>query len=103
MSGEVMKKFAGIVVVTLLAGWLTGCTGDGGGGSAPAASVTPEVRSYPLEVCVVSGEELGTMGEPYVHVHGNREIKFCCRPCLKEFDRDPEGYVQKIDLEARGS
>ena len=25
------------------------------------------------------------------------EIKFCCKSCLKDFNKDPKGYIKKID------
>ena len=53
-------------------------------------------NDYPLKVCVVSGEELGGMGEPYVHEHNGTIVKFCCKPCLKKFNEDPEGYLAKL-------
>ena len=52
---------------------------------------------YPLKVCVVSGEELGGMGEPYVHQHEGTTVKFCCKPCLKKFNEDPESYLAKLE------
>lgn len=51
---------------------------------------------YPLEVCIVSGEELGSMGEPVVIVHEGREIKFCCDSCLPEFQKDPAKFLAKL-------
>ncbi|MCU0782601.1 MAG: TRASH domain-containing protein [Verrucomicrobia bacterium] len=55
------------------------------------------VKPYPLERCVVSGEKLGEMGKPYVFTHEGREIKLCCKSCLKEFKKDPAKYVKKIE------
>ncbi len=52
---------------------------------------------YPLETCVVSGEKLGSMGKPYVHKHEGREVQFCCKGCIKTFDKDPAKYLSKID------
>ena len=51
---------------------------------------------YPLKVCVVSGEKLGGMGEPYVHLHEGTTVKFCCKPCLKKFNEDPDRYLAKL-------
>jgi len=41
-------------------------------------------KPYTLDVCIVSGEELGSMGEPHVFVHKGQEIKMCCDKCMKE-------------------
>ena len=52
--------------------------------------------SYPLKTCVVSGEPLGEMGEPYIHVHEGTTVKFCCKSCLKDFNEDPDKYIAMI-------
>jgi YHS domain-containing protein len=54
-------------------------------------------KPYPLKTCVVSGEKLDEMGKPYVYVHEGREIKFCCKDCVKDFKKDPAKYVKKIE------
>jgi len=56
---------------------------------------------YPLEVCVVSGEELGSMGEPVVYDHEGVEVRFCCDACIPEFEEDPDRYLGEIE-QARG-
>ncbi len=48
-------------------------------------------------ICPVSGEKLGSMGDPYVYVHEGREIKFCCDNCLPKFKKDPEKYLSKLE------
>ena len=52
--------------------------------------------NYPLKDCVVSGEPLGSMGDPYVIEHGGTTVKFCCKNCLPKFNTAPETYVAKI-------
>jgi hypothetical protein len=54
-------------------------------------------KPYPLKTCIVSGEKLGEMGKPYVFVHEGREIKLCCKNCLKDFNKAPAKYVKKIE------
>ena len=70
-----------------------------------AADQTTEAKPkpYPLKTCVVSGEKLGEMGKPVVYVHEGREIKFCCKDCIKDFKKDPAKYVKKLEqAEAKG-
>jgi hypothetical protein len=55
------------------------------------------LKPYPLKTCVVSKEKLGSMGEPYVHKHQDREIKFCCKGCLKTFNKAPAKYVKTLE------
>ncbi|MDE0834963.1 MAG: hypothetical protein OSA84_01265 [Akkermansiaceae bacterium] len=52
--------------------------------------------AYPLKTCVVSGEEFGGMGDPYIFAHEGTTVKFCCKACLKDFDKDPEKYIAMI-------
>ncbi len=53
---------------------------------------------YPLKTCIVSDEKLGgDHGEPYVFVHEGKEIKLCCKPCLKDFKKDTAKYLKKIE------
>ena len=59
---------------------------------APASSVKP----YPLQVCLVSGEKLGEMGEPVVITHEGQQIKFCCKSCVPKFEKDPAKYLSKL-------
>ena len=53
-------------------------------------------QPYKLETCIVSGEKLGEMGEPFVFVHEGQEIKLCCKSCMKKFDKDPAKFLKKL-------
>ena len=65
------------------------------GDSKPPAAETPK-KAYPLDVCVVSGEKLGSMGEPHVITHDGTEVKFCCDNCVPKFNANPAIYVAKV-------
>ncbi len=52
---------------------------------------------YPLATCPVSGLTLGSKGEPIVMIHDGREVRFCSKSCIREFQSDVKGYLQKID------
>ena len=56
-----------------------------------------KLKPYTLKTCVVSGEKLGEMGDPFVYDYEGREIKFCCKGCLKDFKKDPAKYIKKIE------
>ena len=58
----------------------------------PAAGAKP----YPLDVCLVAGKKLGSMGDAYVFVHEGQEIKFCCEGCMPSFEEDPKKYLAKL-------
>jgi YHS domain-containing protein len=53
-----------------------------------------KTETYPLKTCVVSGKDLGSMGEPYVHEHEGHTVQLCCKHCLKKFNADPEKYLK---------
>ncbi len=61
------------------------------------ATAEAQKDTYPLTTCVVSGEKLGEMGEPYVLLHEGREVRFCCKGCKKDFLKEPAKYLKKID------
>ena len=64
------------------------------GTSATSASA---VIPYSLDTCLVSGEKLGSMGEPVVTQHEEHEIKFCCDSCEPRFKKDPAKYLSKLE------
>ena len=85
-----------------------GCCGPGAGQAASAPhnaggemQQPAEIKSdpYPLDVCPVSGDKLGSMGDPVVKTYGGREVRFCCGGCIKKFEADKDAYWKKIDKE----
>ena len=42
------------------------------------ALIKAQRASYPLRTCPVSGEELGSMGEPIDLLYGTRLVRLCC-------------------------
>lgn len=66
--------------------------------AAPPNAAKPEkLKRYTLHTCPVSDEKLGSMGDAYVHRYKQREIKFCCKSCLSDFNQDPAKYILKIE------
>lgn len=64
--------------------------------SLPATSSAAETKRYPLTTCVVSGNELGSMGKVVTKTYEGQEVKFCCKPCIKKFDANPAKYLSKL-------
>ena len=56
-----------------------------------------KVKAYPLKKCIVSDEELGSMGDPFVFTHNGQEIKLCCKSCQKDFKKDPAKFLKKLE------
>jgi hypothetical protein len=63
-----------------------------------AQGKTEKAKPYPLKTCIVSGEKLdGDMGKPYVFTYQGREIKLCCKSCLKDFNKEPAKFIKKLE------
>jgi len=67
-----------------------------------AAWLAQARKDYPLKTCVISKEELGTMGEAtdlIYRVDGqpDRLVRFCCESCIKDFKKDPATALKRID------
>ena len=56
-------------------------------------------KPYPLKTCIVSDEEINDKGDmkPYAFVQDGREVKLCCKSCLKDFNKDKAKYMAKIE------
>lgn len=61
---------------------------------AGLASAAP--AAYPLKTCLVTDNELGSMGKPITKVYENQEVKLCCKPCIKKFEANPAKYLGKL-------
>lgn len=85
-----MKKLKNITALTLACTFL----------AAPLAGFAQEkkekAKPYPLEKCLVSDEDLGSMGKPFVFTHEGQEIKLCCKSCQKDFNKDKAKYLKKL-------
>ena len=67
------------------------------GRSGVSASASTAQRT-----CPVTGEELGSMGDPIpVSVKG-RTIFVCCQGCVNKVRRNPDKYIASVDAESRG-
>ena len=71
---------------------------------APDAAWLAKAKAeYPLKTCVVSDEEIGgSMGEGIDYVYKqdgkpDRLVRFCCKDCRKDFNKDPAKYLKAID------
>lgn len=80
---------AATLVLSVLAGPFAALAGD--------QKAEPKLKPYTLKNCIVSGDKLGEMGDPFVYKYQGREIKFCCKGCVKDFEKSPAKYVKKIE------
>jgi len=82
---------ASVLAISFLAGPLVAVAGD-----QPSEAKT-KAKPYTLKTCIISGDKLGEMGKPYVFEYKGREIKLCCKNCLKDFNQSPAKFVKKIE------
>lgn len=65
---------------------------------APAKEAAARVGdAYSLDTCPVSGEKLGSMGDPVVLVNNGKEVRLCCAGCQKKYDANAEAMNKEID------
>jgi hypothetical protein len=64
--------------------------------SAKKSAEKGAVKPYPLDVCIVTDNDLGSMGEEQVMVYEGQTIKFCCKPCERKFLKNPAKYLEKL-------
>ncbi len=64
--------------------------------SAEVPAGTTDAIPYPMDTCLVSGEKLGGMGKPFEFVYQGQQIKFCCKNCKPDFEKEPEKYMAKL-------
>ncbi|MDA0321969.1 MAG: hypothetical protein O2923_04535 [Verrucomicrobia bacterium] len=100
MKSETRKIAVVITAVLLMTGLGLAVANDKDHGTPAekAGGAEEGVRAYPLKICLVSDEEVGSMGEAPSLVF-KQEIKFCCKGCLKDFNKDPLKYVAKLVAE----
>lgn len=113
-GSKYMKKiektvFSGLVAVMISAIFVA-CSGSGnnpdsheghnheamGHGSVSQTDSDAETK---VALCPVSGEELGSMGEPVKVIHEGHEVKLCCNDCVKEFETNPSKYLTSLKSE----
>ena len=63
--------------------------------------------AYPLDTCVVSEESLGLHGPAKQKDMIYREpgkpdrlVRFCCKGCIDDFNKDPEKFLKALDAAA---
>ena len=53
-------------------------------------------KPYPLKVCIVTDNDLDSMGDESSFIHEGQTVKFCCPPCEKKFLKNPARYLAKL-------
>jgi hypothetical protein len=84
-----MKPFQSLFALGALAVVFAGC-------QSHSHTNTSDAKPYTLKTCIVSDEDLGSMGDPVVKVVNGQEVKFCCKSCVGDFDKNPQKYLSKL-------
>lgn len=98
---KVLARLLGRLMLVLLVSFsaqalLLAEEGAAEGGETETTTEESAVKAYPGDLCLVSDEKLGSMGEPYVFTEEGMEIKFCCRGCVGSFNRNKAEYMAKL-------
>jgi transposase-like protein len=62
-----------------------------------AALIAAQLKTYKVDVCPVSGEKLGAMGDPVDVLYGTRLVRLCCGGCKKAVAKKGPEVVAKLD------
>ena len=58
------------------------------------AWIEAQIPTYSQKVCPVTHEALGgEMGDPIDYLHGTKLVRFCCKACVRKFEKDPDKYL----------
>jgi YHS domain-containing protein len=57
--------------------------------AAPSAQISQKAANT---VCPVSGDKVGDVGKPVYAQYEGQTIAFCCKSCLKKFNKNPDKY-----------
>ncbi len=61
-----------------------------------AALIRSQIEAYPSKACPVSGEPVGSMGDPIDRLYGTKLIRLCCKGCVKSYEKDPAKFAAKV-------
>ena len=59
-----------------------------------AAYIAKQEKTYPLTKCPISDEPVGD--KPVKLLYGNTLVEFCCKDCVKDFNKEPKVALAKI-------
>lgn len=83
--------------VAAVAGKIAETTGAMAVVEKPTEEQLKGTKEYTLKTCLVSGEELGSMGEPLLMLVGDQQVKLCCDHCVPDFKKDTAKIMAKLN------
>ena len=91
-----LKNILAIALLTGSALFMTACASTEGSSGSTAATSVGGTKPYPLKTCIVTENDLGSIGDEQRIVYQGQEIKFCCKPCEAKFLDNPAKYLARI-------
>jgi nitrous oxide reductase accessory protein NosL len=85
--GSIIKRSLHVLAIVAFSVLWAGCA---------TSKMVSGVKPYPLKVCLVTGNDLDSMGDTRVEVYQGQELRFCCKPCVRKFYANPEKYLSKL-------
>lgn len=102
MGDPIVKVYNGREVRFCCAGCIAQFEADQDGyfEKIDALIVRDQLRYYPMDMCVVTGEPLVEDGRVIGIniVHQERLVRLCCKGCVRRFNADPARYMAKLDI-----
>src|SRR5712691_4865881 len=95
-----MKSTLFAAVVALLLGAAVAIAAEKPKGDKPAtkpASTQPAINKF----CAVEGGDHAVDKDVFVMYKG-KKVGFCCEDCIKEFNSDPDAYMEKLKARKDG-
>ena len=87
-----------LLTLTLLACCLAASAADKPSETKPAEEKKVAApKAYPLKTCIVSDNDLDSMGEQASFIFQGQTIKVCCKPCIAKFEKNTAKYLKKLE------
>ncbi len=64
--------------------------------SCATNTVTSGIKPYPLKVCIVTDNDINSMGDAQAFNYKGQQLKVCCEACIEEFNKNPAKYLSKL-------
>jgi YHS domain-containing protein len=86
MKEQMIAVLAAVLTVSAFA---TDPSPTASASAAPSAQTSNKAVNT---VCPVSGDTVGDIGKPAYAQYKGETIAFCCKDCLKKFNKNPDKY-----------
>lgn len=85
-----MRKVFGLLVISIVAALLVNSL----------VLLAGDVVEFSNAICPITGEKIKA-GEEVKYEHNGVNYNLCCKMCIKDFGKDPEHYIKKMEVEKK--